>query len=199
MPRNYVKLKMSKEPGPCRYYTCRGDEGETYLGDKPILKDTKVIHVLGDVDELSAFLGHVHSLLTKEERLTSLFQEVEYDLYVISTTISGYSNLIKKKSSSEEAFDLSKRIKFLEKAIESYSQNLKYKPKFVYPNGSRASTMINIARTVSRRAERSVVSMGITDKSILSYLNRLSSLLYVLFRYQNAADGITEEFFGPRD
>lgn len=134
-----------------------------------------------------------------DAKLRSLLEGVEYDLYLISATVSRYSKLIKKENSGEGSPDFPKRVKFLEETIDLYSQNLDYKPKFVFPNGSPISTTINIARTVARRAERSVVEIGITDESILSYLNRLSSLLYVLFRYQNAADGIAEEFFVPRD
>jgi ATP:cob(I)alamin adenosyltransferase len=118
------------------YFTGRGDEGSTYLANKKILKSNSVINALGGLDELSAVLGHIHSLLQKDDKLRSLLEVVEYDLYLISATVSVYSKLIKKENSGEGSLAFSKRVKFLEETIDLYSQNLDYKAKFVFPNGS---------------------------------------------------------------
>ncbi len=155
-----------------KYYTGRGDNGETDLFRKRTKKNSNAVEAIGDIDELSSIIGLAYSL-TSNEKVKETLKNIEKDLYIINSELAGY-----RKDSLQE------NLKRIEKEIDEYSLNVKDIHKFVYPNGNTESTIINICRAVCRRAERHTVSVT-KNKEILSYMNRLSSLFFVLFRYLN--------------
>jgi cob(I)alamin adenosyltransferase len=163
--------------------TRTGDAGETGLGDgSRVPKDDARIAALGDIDELNSALG----LLLAEElpkEVHGVLGEVQQDLFDLGGELSipGH-NLLKPD-----------RVEFLEKALAAWNEGLAPLKEFILPGGSRAAAAAHLARTVCRRAERSVVALGRQDQvsePVRQYLNRLSDLLFVAGRVLNRAAGV---------
>lgn len=155
-----------------KYYTGKGDKGETIFLHKKIKKSAKLVKAVGDLDELNTFIGFSYSLI-KDQEIKDLLKRIEYDLYQMSSEVAGY-----KKSFTKEKLD------FLEKELDKYSNKIEDLHSFIYPNGNEAAVSLNLCRAICRRAERSLVEVT-KNQWILAYINRLSSLFFVLFRYLN--------------
>jgi cob(I)alamin adenosyltransferase len=163
--------------------TRTGDAGETGLGDGArVPKDHPRVAALGDIDELNSALG----LILAEElpaHLRRALGEVQQDLFDVGGELSipGHS-LLKPE-----------RVEFLENTLASWNEGLAPLKEFILPGGSRAAAAAHLARTVCRRAERSIVALGRNDKvseHLRQYLNRLSDLLFVAGRVLNRAAGV---------
>jgi cob(I)alamin adenosyltransferase len=163
--------------------TRTGDAGETGLGDGArVPKDHPRVAALGDIDELNSALGLVLAEEMPKE-LREALSEVQQDLFDVGGELSipGHS-LLKPE-----------RVEFLEKALAAWNEGLAPLKEFILPGGSRAAAAAHLARTVCRRAERSVVALGRKDKlsePVRQYLNRLSDLLFVAGRVLNRSAGI---------
>jgi cob(I)alamin adenosyltransferase len=165
-----------------RIYTRTGDGGETGLGDGSLVaKDHARIEALGCVDELNSHIGLLLTLPLSgdvSQRLT----EIQNDLFDLGGELSvpGYAMI-------DDG-----RVLRLEAALDRYNAELPALKEFILPGGSPAAAQAHIARTVCRRAERSLVQLrrdaAVQDAS-LRYLNRLSDLLFVLARILNRAAG----------
>lgn len=173
-----------------KYYSGNGDKGETGIADKKVMKNSREIVLVGALDELNAFLGYA-AAKTKHDDIRDLLKKAEERIYVISAYSTGYSSLVEKKEEDITGKDVEE----LEKAMYTLSKETEDIAKFIRPNGSEAATAINICRTLARKAEREAVGSAVKNKEILAYLNRLSSMLFVLFRVENKRDGFSEEFF----
>jgi cob(I)alamin adenosyltransferase len=165
-----------------RITTRTGDGGETGLGDgRRVPKESARIQALGDVDELNSAIG----LLLAEELprdMQEAFGEVQHDLFDLGGELSipGHSLLA------------AAQIERLERTLESWNQDLPPLREFILPGGSRAGASAHLARTVCRRAERSVVALGRAERvgeHAVQYLNRLSDLLFVAGRRINRHAG----------
>ena len=163
--------------------TRTGDKGETGLGDGArVPKDHPRVAAMGDVDELNSALG----LMLAEDipaELRAAFSQVQQDLLDLGGELSipGHSLLASEKVAALDAH------------LESWNKNLAPLKEFILPGGSRAAAAAHLARTVCRRAERSVVALARKDKvseSARQYLNRLSDLLFVAGRILNQAAGV---------
>jgi len=163
--------------------TRTGDKGETGLGDGTrVPKDHRRIVALGDIDELNCALG----LVLAEElpaALRAALGEVQHDLFDLGGELSIPGHAMLK----------AERVQFLEGETEKWNQDLAPLKEFILPGGSRAAAAAHLARTVCRRAERSVVALGkkqaVTTEA-RQYLNRLSDLLFVAGRVLNRAAGV---------
>jgi cob(I)alamin adenosyltransferase len=162
--------------------TRTGDAGETGLGDGArVAKDNPRIAALGELDELNSALGMV---LAEEvpEKLREAFSEVQHDLFDLGGELSipGHRLLA------------AQQVQKLEKQLEAWNADLPPLKEFILPGGSRAAAAAHLARTVCRRAERSVVALGhkeAVSEHARQYLNRLSDLLFVAGRVLNRAAG----------
>lgn len=170
-----------------KYYSGRGDDGFTDIKEGRVRKDENIIELIGKIDTLLSFIGNV---LTKEKNkeIAEVLRKVEEDLYLIGGFASGFITKEKKEKLNEEM------VKYLENKIDYFGEKLEPIQNFVKPNGSEVATTINICRTLTRECERAAVRAN-TNQLIIKYLNRLSSLFFVLFRYQNKIDGFKEEYF----
>lgn len=168
-----------------RIYTKSGDKGKTSLGTgQRLLKSDPRVQAIGDVDELNAFLGLVVHFST-DSTLTDLLQKIQNDLFDVGADLC-----IPDTKKLAITTDYVTR---LERAIDNYNQHLKPLTSFVLPGGTTASTHLHLARTICRRAERSIVALTVEDTinpSLLSYINRLSDLLFVLARFANEGKDI---------
>ena len=162
--------------------TRTGDAGETGLGDgSRRSKDDARVRALGDVDELNSSIG---VLLAEEipQALADVLLEVQQDLFDLGGELSipGHALLEAEK------------VARLDRELERWNADLEPLKEFILPGGSRAAAAAHLARTVCRRAERSVVALGraesVTETS-RQYLNRLSDLLFVAGRALNRHAG----------
>jgi cob(I)alamin adenosyltransferase len=162
--------------------TRTGDAGETGLGDgSRVAKDSARIAALGDVDELNCAIG----LLLAEgipDDFRAAFLEVQHDLFDLGGELS-----IPGHKLVQEA-----QVRRLEERLEAWNAQLAPLKEFILPGGSRAAAAAHLARTVCRRAERTVVALGRHEpvgQDARRYLNRLSDLLFVAGRALNRAAG----------
>ncbi|MBY0501799.1 MAG: cob(I)yrinic acid a,c-diamide adenosyltransferase [Alphaproteobacteria bacterium] len=166
-----------------RIYTKGGDTGKTSLGTKGrVSKASLRIAAIGDVDEANANIGVAR--LPADEEINLLLSHIQNDLFDLGADLC--VPLVKNQQ---------KRLRidphqttFLEEKIDYYNKFLPPLNSFVLPGGSPLSTTLHQARTVVRRAERTVCAlyeMEPINKFILQYLNRLSDLLFVLARFAN--------------
>ena len=162
--------------------TRTGDSGETGLGNGArVAKESARVAALGDVDELNSTLG----LLLAEElppEVRAALEEVQHDLFDLGGELSipGHSILAEAQVARLEAL------------LEQWNAGLAPLKEFILPGGSRAAAAAHVARTVCRRAERSVVALGRAERvgeHARQYLNRLSDLLFVTGRCLNRAAG----------
>jgi cob(I)alamin adenosyltransferase len=162
--------------------TRTGDNGTTGLGDgSRISKDSLRVQAMGDVDELNSHIG----LLLCEDLPAALREElisIQHDLFDLGgeLCIPGYTLITEV------------HVARLDALLEKYNADLPPLKDFILPAGSRAASQAHICRTVCRRAERAIVSLGnseaINDKP-RQYTNRLSDLMFVLARVLNRHAG----------
>ena len=161
-----------------KIYTRTGDEGATGLANgSRTPKTAPRIHAMGDVDELNSVIG----LLLCEDLPANTREEltlIQHDLFDLGgeMAIPGYKSITEVQ------------VKRLEDFLDTYNGTLEPLKNFILPGGSRAASVAHLARTVCRRAERSVILLGQSEEiSTLArqYLNRLSDLLFVLSRILN--------------
>ena len=162
--------------------TRTGDAGETGLGDGArVAKDSARIAALGDIDELSSAIGVVLAEQVPSD-MRALLEQVQHDLFDLGGELSipGHTLLTEKQVTD------------LETALERWNGALPPLKEFILPGGSRAAAAAHLARTVCRRAERSLVALGRREpvsELARRYLNRLSDLLFVAGRSLNRAAG----------
>ncbi|WP_374593639.1 cob(I)yrinic acid a,c-diamide adenosyltransferase [Aquabacterium sp.] len=168
-----------------RIVTRSGDDGTTGLADGTRLpKSAPRVQALGDVDELNSQLG----LLLCEplpDAVRELLIDVQHELF----NLGGELAMPQATLLAESA------VSRLETAIETHNAALPPLREFILPGGTRGAVLAHVARTVARRAERSVVALGLAEQTSQQtgsaqrhYLNRLSDLLFVLARVLNRAN-----------
>jgi cob(I)alamin adenosyltransferase len=174
-----------------KIYTRTGDTGETGLfGGGRVPKDHPRVAAYGDVDELNSAIG-----VARATAPAALFDEtldlVQRDLFAIGGHLATpdpdkVAKALVKASLADE------RIAQFERLMDEADEELPPLRAFVLPAGTPKAAALHLARTVCRRAERSVVHLGhaetVPDR-FLVYLNRLSDLLFTLARLANHRDG----------
>jgi len=156
-------------------------------------KDHLRVAAYGDVDETSAALGTARSA-TGDRALDRLLLGIQRDLFAIGAQLADPSH--KVASRRQKAAVTAANVRRLERAIDAREARLPALRAFVLPGGTPAAAALHLARTVCRRAERSVVTLSReadVDPRIVVYLNRLSDLLFVLARDENHRAGRDEE------
>ncbi len=166
--------------------TRTGDNGTTGLGDNTrVSKDSLRVHAMGEVDELNSNIG----VLLCEDMpadVRELLVDIQHQLFNLGgeLCIPGYE-LLKAEALLQ-----------IDNALETYNATLPRLQEFILPAGSRAASLAHVCRTVARRAERTVVTLGNAEAlkdNPRQYLNRLSDLMFVLARVLNRhrTDGST--------
>lgn len=162
--------------------TRTGDAGETGLGDgSRVPKDHPRVAALGEIDELNSVLGVILAEETPQD-IRGALVGVQHDLLDLGGELSIPGHALLKPE----------RVAFLDGEIERLNKTLAPLKEFILPGGSRAAAAAHLARTVCRRAERSVVALARAEEVASGariYLNRLSDLLFVLGRVLNRAAG----------
>jgi cob(I)alamin adenosyltransferase len=175
-----------------KIYTRSGDEGDTGLfGGGRVPKDHARVAAYGDVDELNSAIGMVRAA-APAELFDALLASVQRDLFAIGGHLATpdperVTRALEKAALSED------RVAEFERAIDAADQELPPLKAFVLPAGTAKAAALHLARTVCRRAERSVVRLAREAEVhalFIVYLNRLSDLLFTLARLANHRAGI---------
>lgn len=184
---------MAKER---KIYTKTGDRGETSLiGGKRVPKFDERIEAYGTLDELNAYIAHIHDNMGKSEEKQTLLL-VQSELFVAESILATESDANVERYLPE--FDPS-IISLLENEIDRMTARLPELTSFILPSGHPLVSLCHITRTVCRRAERVCLKLSVNqpvNEDIIRFLNRLSDYLFVLARYVawlNNADEIKWE------
>ena len=171
-----------------KIYTKTGDQGTTALfGGQRIRKDTDLIQLVGEVDELNACLGLAVST-TEDQLIGQILQRLQHELFNLGAEVATPSAQLHKLDSLID----SKQVGRMETDIDELESHLSPIRQFILPGGGLTASTLHLARTVCRRCERKAVSLNgeqLVSLPILQYLNRLSDLLFILARRANAVSG----------
>ncbi len=174
-----------------KIYTKTGDEGQTGLfGGGRVTKDHPRVAAYGDVDELNAVIGHVRAM-EPVHFYDDLFASIQRDLFAIGGHLAT-PDPHKVHAALEKATLSPDRVAEFEQVIDAADHELPALRAFVLPGGTAKAAALHLARTVCRRAERSVVHLARESEVhalFIIYLNRLSDLLFTLARVANHRDG----------
>ncbi len=178
-----------------RIYTRTGDRGETgLLGGSRTAKDSPRVQAYGDVDELNSVLG-IARLYLKDKELDSLLEGLQRNLFIAGADLAG------PLGNAPDVPRITKNhVVQMEKTIDRYQEELSPLKVFILPGGGQAGAVLHFARSVARRAERSVVTLSKVEKvneNLLPYINRLSDLLFVMARVANRREGNIEAEWHP--
>jgi cob(I)alamin adenosyltransferase len=175
-----------------KIYTKTGDAGETGLFDGArVSKSDARVDAYGEVDELNAWLGLVRAQQPGRD-LDTMLEHVQRDLFAAGALLADPRHRIAARV--EKAVLDSEAVGRLETWIDTLDRDLPPLRRFLLAGGSPAGALLHLARTVCRRAERRVVGLGreASDPSVVTYLNRLSDLLFVMARAANQRAGVPE-------
>jgi cob(I)alamin adenosyltransferase len=175
-----------------RIYTKGGDKGKTSLGSgQRVSKSHDRINAIGEVDEANAAIG-----LAKQftgQTLEAVLNRIQNDLFDVG------ADLCFPEMPSGGLCVVSSQVDYLESIIDEINKNLPPLTSFILPGGSKGSAALHLARTIVRRAERSVIKLHQktpVNEEVIKYLNRLSDLLFVMGRHLND-DGKSDILWVP--
>ena len=170
-----------------RLYTGKGDRGTTDLLGGRVDKDDPRIEAIGALDETDAALGLARATATTD-RARDLVLATQRDLYTIMAELAFTADLRPADYGLTE-----ERVAFLDRETDALTAEVALPPQFVVPGESVPGATLDVARTVARRAERRVVTLArsghVENPAVTRYLNRLSSLLFILARFEDRAGG----------
>jgi len=175
-----------------KIYTKTGDTGETSLfGKTRISKADPRVDAYGDIDELNACLGAARAAGVDAE-ITAMIEQLQKDLFAVGARLADPSSRIAPRV--EKVFLADADVTRLERAIDRLEGELPPLRRFILPGGSPAGAQLHVARTVCRRAERRAIGLGAgaVDPIVITYLNRLSDLIFVMARVVNHRAGVPE-------
>lgn len=170
-------------------WTGKGDDGTTglYYGGR-VAKDAAVPEALGSADEAQAALGVARSEAVPGSALHALLGEVCGHLYVVmaelATAPANHAKLVDERSRVTSSM-----VATIEARTDDAAGRFPPLTDFVVPGQDRLAALLDVARTLVRRAERRAVAVAVPGSAVLPYLNRLSSLLWALARAEEAAAG----------
>ena len=170
-----------------RIYTRRGDDGTTglYLGGR-LRKDSPAVDAYGTVDEAQSFLGLARAEAGPGSELDGQLVSLERDLWVLMADLAtGPDN--RHKLEGGRTLVTPAMVAVLESRIDDLSARFPPPTDFVVPGESKLAALLDVARTVVRRAERLALGVAAEGSQVVPYLNRLSDLLWTMARTQEAS------------
>ncbi len=157
-----------------KIYTEAGDNGTTSLADGSLVsKDSERIETCGSVDELNAFLGLAAAYINHTNPVHTRLVRVQQELMLLNSQIA--------LASETETITMI-NVRNLEQEIDEMNFSLLPLNEFIISDGNKTTAHLHVARTVCRRAERQVVKLK-PNKTIKTYLNRLSDWLFITARF----------------
>ncbi len=179
-----------------RWYTGTGDDGYTgVLGRDRVAKYALRPEAYGTVDEMTATIGFARAQ-ARDTRVIETLLEVQRDLYHMMSDLAMVPEATTRPSWLEVD-----RLSWLEETTDRLGAGVEMPAEFIIPGDSVGGAALEMARTVTRRAERLVARLtheqAVRSDTPLRYLNRLSSLLFVLARVEDRAEGVTDYTLAP--
>lgn len=171
-------------------YTGKGDKGTTAAfgcNQQRMSKSSELPEALGALDELNTYLGFVKMRATDSSRIANTLREIQETLFIIQAETAGADKKVGRNV-----------ISHVEKLVNDIEKEIPKLKGFSIAGGTELSALLDVARTLARRAERRIVAvkeMHLRDLSeeTMTYMNRLSSLLFALARLANHLAGVAEE------
>lgn len=174
-------------------YTRAGDKGKTSLfNGKKVFKSDVRVDAYGTLDELNSIIGlaiaqnekSIRQLADKsqkyKEKIKDELERIQNDLLDIGSALAF--------PESPPVYGLEKRVKEFEAQIDAMTKRMPELKNFILPGGSQLGAILHVARTISRRAERKIVTLiqqEEIDEQIVKYINRLSDLFFTMARFAN--------------
>ena len=174
-----------------KIYTKTGDTGETSLFDNTrVSKADARVDAYGEVDELNACLGAARAAGGDAE-LSDLLATIQKELFAVGARLADPAHRIASRVTKADVLDT--QVARLEATIDHLEGQLPPLRRFIVPGGGVAGSLLHLARTICRRAERRIVALSPSvDPVVVMYLNRLSDLLFVMARTANHRSGVPE-------
>ncbi len=174
------------------FYTRRGDDGTTgFLGEGRLKKHDLRMETLGTLDEVSTVLGLARATV-EDADMKAVILELQKQIYQLMAEVAADKSTAQQFRKIDEA-----SILWLEEKIDHFSALTEIPAEFIVPGDSVSGAVLAMARTIVRRAERrlsELVSHGdIENRYLLIYLNRLSSLCFVLELTENKHTSSTQQ------
>jgi cob(I)alamin adenosyltransferase len=166
------------------FYTRKGDDGTTgllYGGRVP--KDDARPEACGAVDEAQAAIGLARAEGVAGSELDELLIGIERDLYVLMAELATLPEN-RSKLTAGASLVTPAMVELIEASTDDLAARFEMPTEFVLPGQDRVSALLEVARTVTRRAERRTIAVAAEGSSVVPYLNRLSSLLWAAARWQ---------------
>ena len=171
-------------------YTGKGDTGTTTAfgcNQQRISKSSELPEALGTLDELNAYLGFVKMRAADSERIGGIVRDIQETLFIIQAEVAGADKRLREET-----------IRQIETIIQDIEKEITPLKGFSIAGGTELSALLDVARTLARRAERRIIAvkeMHLREISAetMTYMNRLSSLLFALARLANHLSGVAEE------
>ena len=172
-----------------KIYTRTGDDGSTGLGDgSRVAKDSLRVEAYGSVDETNSCIGVILAQAALSPEVRRCLTDVQHDLFDLGGELCIPGHRVIAPSHVER----------LERELDALNENLPPLKEFILPGGGAAAAACHVARAVCRRAERRCWTLA-GEESVapeaLSYLNRLSDLLFVIARVLARAESGSEVFW----
>jgi len=167
-----------------KIYTRKGDDGTTGLlyGGR-VRKDAAAPSAYGDVDEAQAVLGLGRAECTRGDELDELLVRLERDLWVLMAELATDPSK-REKLAPGTSLVTEDMVTSLEPVIDDLTARFEQPTEFVLPGQNRVAAILDLARTVVRRAERQALAASTEGSFVVPYLNRLSDLLWTMARWQ---------------
>jgi len=175
-----------------KIYTRGGDKGETSLiGGKRTSKSSARINAYGSVDELNSALGVANSFI-EDKDVKDVLERVQNELFIVGSDLAdpSYPENPNKTPRVSDAM-----VKQMESIIDKYEEEVGSIQYFILPGGTKAASLLHLARGIARRAERAAVELSLNESvnpAVIAYLNRLSSLLFVFARLMNKRNDVKD-------
>jgi cob(I)alamin adenosyltransferase len=166
-----------------RLWTGKGDDGTTgllYGGRTP--KSSPQIDAVGANDEAQAAIGVARAEVAAGSELDELLIGVARDLYVLMAEVATAPEN-RAKLDAGTTLVTAEMVEALERSVTQIAERFELPTEFVVPGQDRVSALLDVARTVVRRAERATAVVAAPDSQAVPYLNRLSTLLWTLARW----------------
>lgn len=171
------------------FFSRRGDDGFTdLLGGQRLAKESLRIHALGDTDEAASNIGMARAFAQQADTKAALLH-VQKDLYLLMADIATVEGrMAGQQRLTDDA------VQKLEQIIADFDPRVTIPKEFVASGDTVSGAVLDVARAVVRRAERTVTHLFHSgegaNQTMITYLNRLSSLLFGLARYEDNAAGV---------
>jgi cob(I)alamin adenosyltransferase len=188
-----------------RIYTRTGDAGQTQLSDLSLVSKTDPrVAAYGDVDEANSAIGVALAAGGLPDEVAAVLRIVQNEMFDVGADLSTPLRVATGSSSRPELRITQDYIDRLEACCDRFAEPLPNLKSFILPGGSPAAAQLHLARTVVRRAERAAWAAagaygtepvadpqlpGGVNTMAITYLNRLSDLLFIFTRFVNGTDG----------